>query len=83
MKDIHEKSYDIVTFSIKSSTFWIRKCIELSQKKTVRYPVNLWAEIPLTDIHQPTINSNKLTPTNYQQSINNCEHLTQKQKSEK
>ena len=40
----------------------------------LKNPVNLWAEIPLTDIHQLTINSYKLTTTNYQHFINNCEH---------
>ena len=60
MKYIHEKSYDILTFSIKSKTFWIRKCIDISEKKTVRYPVNPCPEIQLTDNQQPIINNYKL-----------------------
>ncbi|RKU27139.1 hypothetical protein C6497_11960 [Candidatus Poribacteria bacterium] len=60
MKYIHEKSYDIVTFSIKSRTFWIRKCIDISEKKTVRYPVNPCPKIQLTDNQQPIINNYEL-----------------------
>ncbi|RKU28685.1 hypothetical protein C6497_07950 [Candidatus Poribacteria bacterium] len=64
MKNIHEKCYDIVTFSIKFSTFWITKYIDISQKNTVRYTVNLCAVIQLTDIQQPTSIGYKLIITN-------------------
>ncbi|RKU27298.1 hypothetical protein C6497_11135 [Candidatus Poribacteria bacterium] len=64
MKDIHEKSNGIVTFSIKSSTFWIRKYIDVSQKKTVRYTVNPCAVIQLTDIKQLTTISYNLIIAN-------------------
>ena len=83
MKAIHEKCYDFVNISIKFSTFWIRKCIHLSPKKNVRYTVNPWADIPLSDNQQSPINNYKLTPKNYQHNINICDNLTQKQKSEK
>ncbi|RKU26870.1 hypothetical protein C6497_12555 [Candidatus Poribacteria bacterium] len=60
MKDIHKKSYGIVTFSIKFSTFWIRKYIDIFQKKPLRYTVNPCAVIQLTDIQQPTTIGYKL-----------------------
>lgn len=83
MLDIHKKSYDIVTFSIILSTSWLRKCIDISHEMTLRDPVNHVSEIQLTAIQQPTIKSYKRTTNNYQQSINNCEHLIHKPKSEK
>ncbi len=45
-------------------------------------PLNPCLEITLTD-NQLTIESNKLTTNNFQQYINYCENITQKQKSEK
>ncbi|RKU28786.1 hypothetical protein C6497_08480 [Candidatus Poribacteria bacterium] len=78
MKDIHEKSYDNVTFSSKFSIFWIRKYIDISQKKTLRYTVNPCGDIPLTDNQQSPIgnyNNYKLTTQNYQQNINICDNL--------
>ncbi|RKU27437.1 hypothetical protein C6497_11870 [Candidatus Poribacteria bacterium] len=78
MKDIHEKSYSIVTFSIKFSSFWIRKYIEISQKKTMRYTVIPWADIPLSDNQQSLIDNYKLTTHNYQRNINICDNFTQK-----
>ena len=64
--------------------------IQISELKTkifdgvygVYKPVNPCSEITLTD-NQPTINCNNLTTNNCQQNINNCENITQKQKSEK
>ena len=60
MKDTREISYDIGTFSIKSSTYWISKCRDLSQKKIVRYTGISCSEIQLTDIQQLTTNSYKI-----------------------
>ena len=64
MKDIHEKSYNIVTFSINSSPFWFRKCRDRSQKKTVIYQVNPYSEIPLTDNQQLTTINKQLIIAN-------------------
>ncbi|RKU28979.1 hypothetical protein C6497_07225 [Candidatus Poribacteria bacterium] len=83
IKDIIEKSFDIVTFTIESSTLWIRKCIDILQIKTVRFPENPCSEIPLTDNQLPTINNNKLTTNKYQQYINTCENMSQNRKNTK
>ena len=64
MKDIQAKSYDIVTYSIKSSRFQIRNYNNISQKKTLRYPANPCSEIQLTDIQQPTIYKYEIKTTN-------------------
>ncbi|RKU31957.1 hypothetical protein C6497_00380 [Candidatus Poribacteria bacterium] len=68
MKDIYKKCYDIVTFSIKSNTFWIRKCIDVYQKQILRYTVEHCSEIQLTNNQQPpiiTYNNYKLTTNNF------------------
>ncbi|RKU31104.1 hypothetical protein C6497_02905 [Candidatus Poribacteria bacterium] len=64
MKDNYAKCYDIVTFSIKFNTFWIRKYIDMSQKKTLRYTVKPCSEIQLTDNQQLTTISYKLIIAN-------------------
>ncbi len=53
---MHQKSYHIVTYLIKSNTFCIRKGIHMSEVKTVIYPVNQSPEIPLT-VNQLYINT--------------------------
>ncbi|RKU27356.1 hypothetical protein C6497_11440 [Candidatus Poribacteria bacterium] len=64
MKDIHEKWYNIVTFSIISNTSWIRKYIDITQKNTVRCSGNPCSEMPLTVNQQPTTNCYKLIIAN-------------------
>ncbi|RKU31683.1 hypothetical protein C6497_01305 [Candidatus Poribacteria bacterium] len=66
MKHIYEKRSDIETISIESSTFWIRKYIDISQKEIVRYTVKPCSEIPLSENQQSPINNHKLTAQNYQ-----------------